>query len=132
MSDTKYEDIVEVTRFIRPGPLWWDGDYAENLWGITIVYKLNYITKTVDAKWAICAGENFNKKLGAEIALLESTPVYHFALAEVDSCNGLTNALVSSLIKYLGFTSDDAGVAYLDYETYHAIFKLATRTLKHV
>ena len=68
---------LKVIRFLRPDPVLDDPinsyckvDYAhhDNLYGISVVYDIDYNERVVQAKWSICNGDNFNKDLGRRLA----------------------------------------------------------------
>lgn len=94
-------DKVEVVRYIRPiEMLGWRprNKYEENsnLYGVTVVFELDYENKTVLAKWAICNGDNFEKRLGVKLAR-ESKVSYKFPLNSVSYNDGLVPALMWGL-----------------------------------
>lgn len=93
-------DYLVVYRYIRPdGDHWgWPTDYEinENLYGITVRFDVDYLTRIVTAGWSICEGDNFSKEIGRNRADLAYVTVT-FNLEDVDLYSGLVNALMNKL-----------------------------------
>jgi len=78
---------IQVVRYLRD-----TSTINDNLHAITFVFDLDYGTRTVTAKWAICNGDNFNKKSGINIAS-ERKDSFSFPMEDVKDSQGLVNAL---------------------------------------
>lgn len=93
-------DYLVVYRYIRPNSDYWDwpDEYSlnENLYGITVRFDIDYLTRIVSASWSICEGDNFSKEIGRNRADLGYT-VVTFNLEDVDLYSGLVNALMDKL-----------------------------------
>jgi hypothetical protein len=72
MSDVKQ---VQVIRYLRPygtfGSTYENHYHAPgNLGGVTFIFDLDYVQRTISISFSICAmDENFNKELGIKTAL---------------------------------------------------------------
>lgn len=91
-------NTVEVIRYLRPFLFEHYYGINNNLYGITIIYTINYEEKNVKASWSICNEDNFDKAVGKEIARNSKTYV-NFDLEMVNQESGLTNALILELMK---------------------------------
>ena len=119
--------IVEVTRYIRPKDVFTLSKYLENdnLYGITIMYKIYYSTNIVEARWSQTKGDNFSKKIGKLIA--KSSPPYFFKYVQGDP---LSQQLVKSFwdsLKCSEFPVRKFGS--LGYGTISQLFLKASRSL---
>lgn len=112
----KYDEVVEVIRYIRPEEV-----EDQNLYGITILYSIDYINEVVKAKWSVCRGDNFDKNVGKSNAEKSRTFTY-FDLDEIKEHKGLTNALVVHLKSQLGW-----GSIFDHYEFKHRLFSEALK-----
>lgn len=127
MNEEKKE--VKVVRYIRPRPFEWSkyGLY-DNLYGITLVFTLNYETQMVFAQWSICNGDNFEKKIGVELA--EQSSVWaNFPISLIEEKGSLTVVLIESLLEYVGNTSKDF-YEMSDFVDILELFLEGTRKLK--
>lgn len=62
-------NIVEVTRYIRPDVHDFEPYRTHsNLYGITVIYEVDYAARLVKARWSMCRGDNFSKKEGIKRA----------------------------------------------------------------
>lgn len=121
------KDIVNVTRYLRPesyNP--WGNTLPSNLFGITIDYQIDYQEDTVKARWSVCSGDNFSRKVGKEEAVKNDYLIV-FPLEEVEEFAGLTEALTFEL--NVLFPSKHK-FYFSDYEYKHALFSKALRKLK--
>lgn len=88
-NDSSEEDKneIEVIRYLRPG------HSHGNNYGVTAIFNINYDKETVEARFSVCNGDNFDKKKGVQIAR-NSKVVINFPLSEADEFHGLMNALL--------------------------------------
>jgi hypothetical protein len=121
-SSSTYE-VQEVVRFLRPEDRYWEGKYSRNnnLYGITIIFALDYNTRQVGAQWSVCREENFNKKIGKSIA--ESKPVFYFDMPDVRT------PLVTALLKALSDLTGLYARQDYPYEVIESLFLKASRKL---
>lgn len=90
---------VEVVRYIRPDNKVWVLDKYEensNLYGVTVVFDVDYDSQTVVAKWSVCNGDNFEKTLGKQIAK-SSKLAFTFPMSTVKEKEGIVAALLFEL-----------------------------------
>lgn len=73
--ETEKPDVVNFVRYIRPRD--YDG-VIDNMYGVTILFTLDYKLNNIKFQYSICRGDNFNKKKGVEIA--ETRAVYVIAM----------------------------------------------------
>lgn len=124
----KYDEVVNVVRYVRPPNSEkyeeWE-TFRQNLYGITILYSLDYKKQVVKAKWSVCKGDNFDKDIGKAKAE-SSKKSFEFPLGDVDIHFGLTMALVNNLVAHAG-----CGQTFVleGYETLHNLFSEASRSL---
>ena len=91
---------------------------------------MNYAERSVSAQWSVCSGDNFNKKLGVQIAKY-STPVF-IDLALVNEYGSLLNALTASLImeeEKRPCVDVEEDIEYMDYYDYEVLYKNSLRRL---
>lgn len=81
------DNIVNVVRYIRNG----------SNEGITFLFRINYETGVVGAKWSICDGDNFSKKEGIKRAKESKMEPLFFLVAEVDEHKGLVPAVLNRM-----------------------------------
>lgn len=66
-------DVVEVVRYVRKKTVINRGRGMEivtdNMSGMTIVAKLNYVKKEISIQWSDCQNDNFDKVLGHKYAI---------------------------------------------------------------
>ena len=63
---TKKKNPVEVIRYIRPLDEYCHGQ--SNMFGVTLVFTLDYNLRRIDVGISVCNGDNFDKKLGIDLA----------------------------------------------------------------
>ena len=90
---------VNTFRYIRPqhDEFFPENKYEEhsNLYGITIIYDIDYKEKIVYAAWSVANGVNFNRIQGIAQAVGAPTSFcVSFPLESVDTYLGLNNALI--------------------------------------
>jgi|SRR5690606_15056773 len=96
------ENVVQVVRYIRPyGFEEFPYGMHSNLYGITLVYTIDYDSRTVCVSWSICNNDNFDKSVGKNIAKTSKNS-FSFSLEKVNEEDGLTNALILSLLDFTG------------------------------
>ena len=94
------QNNIRVIRYVRPTPyncLMYHMVNRSNLYGITMVFDIDYDTRKVVARWSVCTNDNFEKKIGVERALLCKKMVT-FNLDEV--VGGLVNTLFHKITGY--------------------------------
>lgn len=97
------ENKISVIRYVRPqvdGPTpnlydFMTGLYS-NLYGVTVVFDIDYDTRKVKASWSVCNGDNFEKARGVLLAL-QHAQNFEFDLEMVTNNSGLVNALLYAL-----------------------------------
>lgn len=119
------KDMISVVRYERPFEFE-VGKYGENsnLYGITILYEINYNTQLVKAKWSVCNGDNFSKKIGKSLAE-KSDVSWNFNLDLVTKYGSLKLALFEVLVDLL---EDEYNPC--DFEDALSLFLRSTRKLK--
>jgi len=66
MSDKLKLETVRVIRYLRP----YESFNVHNLGGVTFVFDLDYVRRTVSVLFSVCAiDENFEKSTGLQVAL---------------------------------------------------------------
>ena len=63
----KKDDTVYFTRYIRP--ISYETGEIDNLAGVTIIIKLDYVNREVAFSYSICDGDNFCKHTGESLAI---------------------------------------------------------------
>lgn len=94
-------DVVKFVRYIRPRDV--DG-VIYNMYGVTILFTLDYKLENIKFQYSICRGDNFNKKKGVEIA--ETRAVYVIpmptgGIAEKGVTDYVLGKLARGEIKYI-------------------------------
>lgn len=87
---------ARVIRYLRPT----SGDHS-NMGGVTFVFYMDYINRTVDVRYSVCSlDDNFDKALGLEVALASDSEEFDLDdfRARADEFGGFTNYYV----RYLG------------------------------
>ena len=120
MSDKKE---IFVKRYITPNDYRFERDRESddkyfdhpNLYGVTILYRLDYENDTVEAQYSVCNGDNFSKEVGISRAGLNPM-TYVFPLDTVEDHAGLNNAFLSNICDTYG--------KFIDYECFEDILKL--------
>lgn len=111
---------IRVIRYIRPGKKYWtkywDTDIYSNMYGITLVFNLDFENKFVTVKWSVCNGDNFSKKIGIETAERSKTMLI-FGFDEIHG--GLVNTVFNKIYNH----NFNAHVSNFYYEQIHEIFK---------
>lgn len=94
------QENIECIRYIRPTYPWDMPELVEhdNLYGITIVYTLDYNTRRVSAKFSVCHEDNFNKDFGKFMAR-NSGVTHYFWLEDIRLFGDLNKASIASLCK---------------------------------
>jgi len=116
-------NVVWVRRYIRPEPI--EG-LPDNKYGIAISYIINHDEGAVYAQWSVCNGDQFDRKVGIEIAVnLDRYVKFDFRL--VSHFEGLSNALLYVLEHTL--LGDEEYRGQKDYLYKHSIFLLARAKL---
>jgi|SRR5690606_3858411 len=116
---------IEVVRYIRPQKYEVDYGYHDNLYGITIVYLMDYSNNTVKASWSICNGDNFDKAIGKEIARSsKSSIIFDIENIRKWTQRGLTNTLILELMDFT-----DSFWYPGDFEDYLNLFLKASRKI---
>lgn len=67
-----------------------------NLYGISVVYELDYITRVVKASWSVCNGDNFSKAEGVQRAK-ENNQKFAFSISDIDKYGDLTQAFIAAI-----------------------------------
>lgn len=110
-------DTIEVVRYARPNP---HTEFNDNLYGITFVFTLNYVTRKVNVQWSVCNGDNFDKKVGYSQAKKRTT--FEFDLDLVKN-RGLVKAFLLD-----AFQSESVAEMMVDnYPLMHHMFCVMTR-----
>jgi hypothetical protein len=106
---------IEVVRYIRPTVTM---THQTNLYGITVIYEIDYDTRTVRASWAICEGENFSKTIGYAYANArqQEGKVIVFNFDTIDDFAGLSNTLRESIAATLGLLSPREYARYFGWD----------------
>lgn len=111
---------IEVVRYVRPNMFlnfsYGKYDHNDNLYGVTIVFDVDYDQKEVVAKWSICNGVNFSKKEGYDVAVCSGRSET-FDLELVYTNHGLVDGLVSHLM-----TKHSINTPLEDFEDYLKFF----------
>lgn len=95
------QENVEVVRYLRPDSVFQNpffGELHDNMYGVTIVYDINYELSQVTAQWSVCNNDNFDKKLGVKIARKARALVFDFK--DVAEQGSLTEALAFNFRKF--------------------------------
>ena len=96
MQEVEKPRFVDVVRYIRPRDHF--GEIL-NLFGVALVFRLDYETKTVSAGYSVCMGDNFSRVIGKDIATqrLEQSPlVFEMVNGEISK-----NGVVGDFLMYL-------------------------------
>lgn len=77
-------DVIKIKRFIRPADFRFRYDYEsddkffdhDNLYGITLLFEIDYKSGVVKAKHSVCNGDNFSKEIGIRYAEINHVECY--------------------------------------------------------
>lgn len=77
-------DVIKIQRFIRPSDFRFRYDYEsddkffdhDNLYGITLLFEIDYKGGVVKAKHSVCNGDNFSREIGISYAEINHTECY--------------------------------------------------------
>lgn len=113
------ENKVEVVRYIRPTDYLiidfkdWNTYLQDNLYGVTLLFTIDYDTGVVETNWSVCNGDNFSRKIGKEIAR-KNNQKFQFPLEMVEKYKGLKEAFLESFfIDVCKFPDDFEGIMKL-------------------
>lgn len=106
------ENIVEVVRYIRPGKPYPARKHSvrnkDNLYGITILFLIDYEDGTVEARFSVCSGDNFDRQLGKGFARGKSSITFPLP--------GKNTSLTDALIAHISGCEDVDGYFYEEVE----------------
>jgi len=87
--------FVEVVRYIRPEPTVYEDS---NMYGVTLVFKLDYRDRKVDVGISICNGDNFDKEIGVSLAKMGGITVKNLNMpANFDAHEGITHWFINGV-----------------------------------
>ena len=125
----KKPEIIEVVRYIRPDvydsfPLC----LHDNLHGITVIFTVDYAARTVKAQWSVCNQDNFDRKVGKDIARQAKEYIYPLDVNTSLSVSLLHNLLKDQEKEEQCIRTDD--IHEYAYEFIRQTFLNATRKMK--
>ena len=109
-------DKIEVVRYARPHHT----HPNSNLFGITFIFNLDYVTRKVKVQWSVCNGDNFNKKVGYSQA--KKRMDFEFPLDLVKG-RGLVKAFLGDAFQNESLTD----MAISNYPLMHHMISVMTR-----
>lgn len=70
-------DNVQIVRYVRPV-----GFENSNMFGVTLVFDLDYKARRVHVGMSICNGDNFEKEVGVGLALMGYNGIYNIPMPD--------------------------------------------------